>query len=185
MHSDIATLTFGQDGQLTGRFHLGREPGDYWDGPTAEPVDHPTVAAAFCAWVAAETGRVVEPTVVEAHMAKPGRTPPEGAVEDEVCALLNLALPLPPDWVLPDKSRFGGMTSGVWDPILNVRGVRMHGKDFRFVAGSGEDFHGVWDKLSPEEPVAKFPKNGAGWRQARNENADRNNALPEDEWLVP
>lgn len=36
----------------------------------------------------------------------------------------------------------------------------------RYVLGYGHDFYGIWDRESPAEPVARYPRTPDGWAQA-------------------
>ena len=54
----------------------------------------------------------------------------------------------------------------------------------RYVLGRGLDFHGVWDRLAPDAPIGRFPKDGQGWRASRRKWADLMNDLSEDEVVV-
>lgn len=36
----------------------------------------------------------------------------------------------------------------------------------RFVFGHGDDFYGIWDRLTPGSPVQRFPQNESGRQQA-------------------
>jgi len=54
----------------------------------------------------------------------------------------------------------------------------------RYVLGKGQDFHGVWDRLTPDAPVGRFTQDGKGWRESRRLWADRMNELPVDEVVV-
>jgi hypothetical protein len=37
---------------------------------------------------------------------------------------------------------------------------------YRYVLGYGEDFFGIWDRQSPNDPTERFPRTDDGWRQA-------------------
>lgn len=54
----------------------------------------------------------------------------------------------------------------------------------RYVLGRGDDFHGVWDRQAPEAPVARFPRDGKGWRASRQLWMQLMNDLPLDQRVV-
>jgi hypothetical protein len=39
---------------------------------------------------------------------------------------------------------------------------------YRYILGYGTDFFGIWDRQSPGDPVARFPRTDDGWDQAWN-----------------
>ena len=37
---------------------------------------------------------------------------------------------------------------------------------YRYLLGHGTDFFGIWDRQTPGEPIARFPRTDSGWRDA-------------------
>ena len=90
--SDIATVEYAPAPPGRGRLYLGYEPRDYFEDETAsEPVDRPTEADAFAAWVLDARARVIEAADVLALLAVPGEEPDDLFVEQTLARLLALA----------------------------------------------------------------------------------------------
>ena len=98
--SDIATISYVPGPQSGGRVHLGFQPRDYFEDPSASgEVDLDEQAAGLVAWALVATGNTVEPDAIRALLAEDGAEEPlDDFVEDtagRLFEMLGLTL-LPP-----------------------------------------------------------------------------------------
>ncbi len=94
--SDIATVMFRPAPGADGLFHMGVEPGDYFEDPSIPTVDVPKEAGAFVIWAQDVLKQPLTVEQIEPLMARKGEDPEADFVEESVVELIELlGLPTP------------------------------------------------------------------------------------------
>lgn len=168
--SDFAYAGVVTAGEVLGRAVLNRRwAEDLEDGVTAlldcrafygTDEWEPEAALALSGWCS-QLGRSCDRERIEEVLAQELTDALEG-----IDSLLR-ALTVPSSSVLGSAVKFGEARNVTDWGGTTIRGLPLRFEEQRYVIGDGSGFLGVWDRESPEAPIARFPANNDG-RMARD-----------------
>ena len=178
--SDVGYVAAVDERGAITRLVINPEAAEAYEVPL--PEDWPERAIARFAEWSSGAPRALEVTAVEEVVGRDWTFAEEGVQELHERLGLSAPYDIEPDVTVPtplpratvdaiDARSLGGYAAPLpWMTEAFVVGNRrIPWRSSRHVPGVGADFIGIWDRESPEEPVARFPVSARGESQAMEE----------------